>query len=417
MRMTPKVWWSITILAAFSVVGVAFLLMMRPPPDTAEADDTQSFLQRHWQVPIPPQGKAPQAFSPLEASLHPQDCGVCHPQQYQDWQTSLHSRSMGPGVYGQLLDMDPATVAICATCHTPLSEQLPQVEQRGQYQTNALFDPALQQAGLVCAACHVRQHARFGPPRRPEVPAPPPGTVLPHGGFTASSAFQRAEFCKGCHQFDPDDFALNGKLLENTYEEWKQSPYAAAGVQCQTCHMPDRRHLWRGIHDVEMVKQALTVTITPDASTYKPGDRLHAVITITNSGAGHYLPTYVTPKIFVQAHLLDAQGEVIPETSQQAAIGRDITLNLSEELYDTRIPPKQSRSFTYAHILPDTARHLRVRVVVHPDHFYQRFFEAVLQDGGGGQGRAYLEEALRRTTSSSFTVLERDIALREAHRN
>jgi hypothetical protein len=159
------------------------------------------------------------------------------------------------------------------------------------------------------------------------------------------------------------------------------------------------------------------VTITPDASTYKPGDRLHAVITITNSGAGHYLPTYVTPKIFVQAHLLDAQGEVIPETSQQAAIGRDITLNLSEELYDTRIPPKQSRSFTYAHILPDTARHLRVRVVVHPDHFYQRFFEAVLQDGGGGQGRAYLEEALRRTTSSSFTVLERDIALREAHRN
>ena len=417
MRMTRKAWWSITVLAALSVACVTFLLVIRPTLDTAEAGDIQSFLQHYWRVPIPLQGKAPPAFSPLEASLHPKDCGVCHPQQYQDWQTSLHSRSMGPGVYGQLLDMDAATVAICATCHTPLSEQLPRVERNGRYTPNAMFDPTLQQAGLVCAACHVRQHQRFGPPRRPEVPIPPPDAVLPHGGFTASVAFQRSEFCKGCHQFNPDDFALNGKLLENTYEEWRQSPYAAEGVQCQTCHMPDRRHLWRGIHDPEMVKQALHVTLTPEAPTSTPGDHLQVVITVTNTGAGHYLPTYVTPKIFVQAQLLDQQAQVIPNTSQQAAIGRDITLDLSEELYDTRIPPKQSRTFTYAHTVPETARSLRVRVVVYPDHFYQRFFEAVLQNGGGGQGRAQLEEALRRTTSSSFTVFERDIALLKARQN
>ena len=35
-------------------------------------------------------------------------------------------------------------------------------------------------------------------------------------GFTESVAFQGAEFCKSCHQFNPDDFALNGKLIENT---------------------------------------------------------------------------------------------------------------------------------------------------------------------------------------------------------
>ncbi len=27
-----------------------------------------------------------------------------------------------------------------------------------------------------------------------------------------------------CHQFGADGYALNGKLLENTYEEWKASP-------------------------------------------------------------------------------------------------------------------------------------------------------------------------------------------------
>ncbi len=28
-----------------------------------------------------------------------------------------------------------------------------------------------------------------------------------------------------------------------------------ASWQCQTCHMPDRRHLWRGIHDSDMVNR------------------------------------------------------------------------------------------------------------------------------------------------------------------
>jgi hypothetical protein len=319
---------------------------------------------------------------------------------------------MGPGVYGQILEMDPATATLCATCHTPLSEQLPRLEHRGAYQENPAFDAQLQHAGLVCAACHVRQHQRFAPPRRAELPPLPAGTPLPHGGFTESVAFQRAEFCKSCHQFNPGDFALNGKLIENTYEEWRQSPYAQEGVQCQTCHMPDRRHLWRGIHDADMVKQALSVTIAPNTATYAPGGQIQAVITVTNVGAGHYLPTYVTPKIFVQAHLLDPQGQVLPDSAQEAVIGREVALDLSEELYDTRIPSKASRAFTYTAVMPAAAAMLRVRVVVHPDHFYQRFFAATLQDGGGGTGRAHLEEAVRRTQASPFTVFEQTLPLK-----
>jgi hypothetical protein len=318
---------------------------------------------------------------------------------------------MGPGVYGQLLDMEPATSTVCATCHTPLSEQLPELAYRNTYSPNKAFDATLQQQGLVCAACHVRQHQRFGPPRRADLPLLPTGTSVPHGGFTESVAFQRAEFCKSCHQFNPGDFALNGKLIENTYDEWQQSVYAKEGRHCQSCHMPDRRHLWRGIHDADMVKQALSVTVTPPAASYQPGDTIHTVITMTNSGAGHYLPTYVTPKIFVQVQLLDAQGQSIPGSAQEVVIGREVTLDLSAEVYDTRLPPKVSRSFTYAQVMPTTATALRVRVVVHPDHFYERFFAAILPHGEGGKGRAHLEEALRLTQSSSFTVFARDFPL------
>jgi hypothetical protein len=205
---------------------------------------------------------------------------------------------------------------------------------------------------------------------------------------------------------------LNGKLLENTYDEWRQSRYAAEGQTCQTCHMPDRRHLWRGIHDPEMVRAAMTVKVEPDAASYAPGDQMRTAITVTNSGAGHYFHTYVTPKLFIRAQLLDAQGQVIDATAQEAVIGRDVTLNLSEEVYDTRIPPDGSYTVAYAQVIPAGAETLRVRIVVHPDHFYRRFFEAMLQDGGG-TGREQLQDALRRAEASPFTAFEQEIALQK----
>ncbi len=411
--------WRI-LLVTLAIASLCFMTSCRQQPADASAsnDTVSAFLERHWQLPVPLQGPPPKSYSPLEASLHPKDCGVCHPQQYQDWKTTLHSRAVSPGWYGQVLDMeqsDPATYTICATCHTPLREQLPFIEQAGTYRPNPAFDAALQQAGLLCAGCHVRQHQHFGPPRRPELPPLPPGTKLPHGGFTVSKAYEQSAFCKPCHQFEPDAFALNGKLLENTYEEWRQSRYAAAGTHCQSCHMPDRRHLWRGIHDPDMVKQAMTVTVTPDATSYSAGDRIRTTITITNSGAGHYLPTYVTPKIFIQAHLLNAQEQPIDVTPQQtvigrAVIGREVTMDLSKEVYDTRIPPHASHAVTYDQVIPKGAETLRVRLVVHPDHFYRKFFEAVLQNGGG-KGQAQLQKALRDAESSPFTVFERTIPL------
>jgi hypothetical protein len=266
---------------------------------------------------------------------------------------------------------------------------------------------------VVCAACHVRQHQRFGPPRRAEAAALPPGVVLPHNGFTATPAFQQAEFCQPCHQFTPDGFALNGTLLENTYVEWQQSPYARAGISCQQCHMPDRRHLWRGIHDPAMVRQAMTMTIAPVITTNTAAKNLQAAIRVSNSGAGHYLPTYVTPKIFVEAELLDSNGQGLADSRQQWVIGREVALDLSAEIYDTRLAPHASHTFVYTSPVPDIAVNLRVRVIVHPDHFYQRFFAATLQEIGDTPGRPYLQEALQATEASPYTVFEQLVPLRQ----
>ena len=60
------------------------------------------FVRRHWATPIPPQGPPPEGWSPLESSLAPEACGTCHPVQYNDWRTSVHATSMGPGIAGLL---------------------------------------------------------------------------------------------------------------------------------------------------------------------------------------------------------------------------------------------------------------------------------------------------------------------------
>src|SRR5437016_14648345 len=99
------------------------------PPGGLSAGE-RDFIEKHWRRPIPPQGPPPARFSPIERSLQPEACGACHPVQFADWQGSIHARSMGPGIAGQLVDLvktDPRSARSCATCHAPIAEQRPEL--------------------------------------------------------------------------------------------------------------------------------------------------------------------------------------------------------------------------------------------------------------------------------------------------
>jgi len=379
----------------------------------------QIFLEQHWQAPIPPQGKPPARFSPLEASLDPESCAACHRLQYDDWKGSLHSRSMGPGVMGQTLELiqdDPSTALLCYGCHAPLAEQQEKIHRkrgtRSRFQRNPGFLAPQQAKGLTCAACHVRKHERYGPPKRDgSLENSRPALQLPHGGAIRTPAFERAEFCKGCHQFEPDGYALNGKLLENTYNEWKEGPYGLEGRACQSCHMPDRRHLWRGIHDPEMVKQGVTVHLALDKPRYQVGEQLRATITLTNSGVGPYFPTYVTPKVMVQFELTDSEGTMVRGSFQKERLGREVTLDLSQEVFDTRIPPGKSHSVSYVRTISQSGLRLRASIVVSPDDFYIRFFEGIIPKAKTRKATALLREALGAARKSTFMLFEKEVVL------
>ena len=317
---------------------------------------------------------------------------------------------MGPGVAGQLVEMlrsAPADALGCQTCHAPLAEQRPLLGADAGYAVNPAFDPALRASGLVCAGCHVRTHERFGPPRRDgSVDSLAPRDALPHGGVTRTPAFLASAFCRSCHQFAPDGFALNGKLLENTYEEWKASRFAREGVQCQDCHMPDRRHLWRGIHDPDMVRSGLTIAARTDGTSVRRGGSVRGTLTVTSSRVGHAFPTYVTPRVILRAELLDAAGNVLSGSRVDRIVAREVALDLSREERDTRLLPGRTTELRYRRRIDADGIRLRFMVIVEPDAFYTRFFETLLEQGAGA-GTSQIREALEETRRSPFTIFER----------
>ena len=383
------------------------------PRLTDDADRRiEIFLERHWARPLAPQGEPPASVKAHDISLSPQSCARCHAAQYEGWSKSLHSRAMGPGIMGQLANM-PAHARDehqeCLRCHAPLNEQADSLSEaiargfRGKPVTRPPLNVArpLHESGLACAACHVRVYEWYGPPRRDG--SSPTGDVaqFPHAAWKVSPAFGDSRFCAACHQFRKDEYALNGKLLENTYEEWKASRFAREGKSCQSCHMPDRRHLWRGIHDPDMV--ATGVKIQATAPSVSVGS-VAALLVIRNTGTGHYFPTYVTPRVVAEGYQEDAEGRMLEDTLKVHVIARQVPPDLSEEIADSRIPPDGEARLDYRVPLNQKAAALVFRVRVEPDAFYTWFYETLLRDGSACKGEAQIRLALDESRKTPFIL-------------
>ncbi|MCL7971970.1 MAG: hypothetical protein M8866_07785, partial [marine benthic group bacterium] len=215
--------------------------------------------------------------------------------------------------------------------------------------------------------------------------------------------FEDSRFCSGCHQFGPGGAAPNGKPLENTYVEWSESRYAAEGIACQTCHMPDRRHLWRGIHDPDMVRSGITVRwVRSDGE---------AGLLITNTGTGHRFPTYATPDVRVRVEFLDGEGQPVDGSSVEHSIARRIAFQAGAwvELSDTRLAPDSSVRVTAP--APSGAASARATITVRPDAFYLDVFATLLSGTVSDTSEVLLSEAQRRAEQSPFLVFDETVPL------
>ena len=397
-RAGTRVWrstYGILVLVGVGLAGAAATGLAGGQQGHVLPDD-------YWRLPLAEQGPAPQNWSESERSLAPEVCGTCHADRYEEWRTSLHAQAFSPGLVGQLLTFDAAQAAGCMECHAPLAEQRLAFEAaRARNEAHSPAGQGLAAAGNGCAGCHLRGHRRFGPPDRETGATGPGGVDAPHGGVFRTADFEASEFCGTCHQF-PQAAAVNGKPLQNTYAEWRTSPASARGITCQGCHMPDRRHLWRGIHDPAMVISGLTADFGTDAQK--------ARFTLTNSGVGHAFPTYITPSVAMRAVALDAAGRPRPDTAVSRIIRRVVAFAAGRwvERSDTRLMPGESVALD----LPwGDSNRIRMWLEIHPDDYYDNeVYDALLGTlPAEGSAARLIEQADARAAASRYRLFERDL--------
>ena len=247
--------------------------------------------------PPPPEPPAPALF-PEPLPFHPtldvsslgmtysSSCGGCHSSTFNQWTESTHHTGIQNTAWlDAIRSFGDGTV--CTSCHKPFTVQHEQLTTeiiendiaRPVMETNPSWNPTWQSESVGCASCHVREGVVVGS-KTSDSPHP----------VRNSDTLSSSEACQSCHQFQlPDETTP----IYNTYQEWKNSAYANAGIQCQDCHMVSGAVIGNGFPSHQMrlsPKQGLTVTLQTQSLTFRRNQETQLSVVVHNTGVGHSWP-------------------------------------------------------------------------------------------------------------------------------
>lgn len=330
---------------------------------------------------------------PVLDDLAARSCATCHPAFYEEWRTTIHAQAWTDPYFQVDWKFDGAQHT-CRLCHTPLDRQQPHkvLGYRDPdkwdpiLEDNPDFDPGLRHEGVTCVACHYRDGKIVGVLGTTDAPHPvqqlkEPNQVCVRCHVVEGDrwdSFFRFPPCGTVAEIEstpraPDEQVLeffrnlSGKKATKTAGDAVDAgePGVAGEITvadtralgCVQCHMPlvrrplveggvvrdARRHLWRGGHDPEMVKKALTVEFVEVQQTGEGERRFR--LTLVNTGAAHYVPTGTPDRhLTVHLRLLDRQDAVLDEqihTIKRTVMWRPFIV----DLWDTRLPRWQPRRY------------------------------------------------------------------------
>lgn len=311
----------------------------------------------------------------------PEICQGCHGEIFDQWKGSMMANAWTDPVFITVYkkyikdvsaETEKAEVAMCSRCHTP-SGYLD--NNMGRYFNGELAE--IDKQGVSCDICHsVEASAGVGNGSFILSPGdasegnfgtkygPRSDSVSPVHKTHYSELHTRADLCGMCHDVG---HAHNLMAIENTYTEWRRSPYNTGdpktSTHCQDCHMrqnpthaatgstdlPDtpgfaaledlgakkRSHLWQhyfiGGNFVvttllgnqqaakmaqDRLEHALTIEILTNGDPLKKGQNERLRVKVINSGAGHYLPTGLTyvREMWLHLKVKDAERKVVYES-------------------------------------------------------------------------------------------------------
>ncbi len=320
------------------------------------------------------------AASPIHAQQSPataEYCGDCHREIHDGWKQSAHASAMESRLFQDALKMAGADFGesgrkTCLGCHSPVGAQL------GDF---ALLRKVSWE-GVTCDYCHsIREVTMSGgnPKARVEFSevksGPSKAAVSPAHGTVFSQVHTSSIACISCHEYRN---TLDFSVL-TTYTEWKESAYGKGeGQQCQSCHMYTVRgavvdprvkqpsqneinlHQMPGSHSVDQLNKAIRATL--DAG--RKGDKFEVVVKLTNSGAGHFVPTgSPLRKLILEVRAEPYGGQSFHDQrlymrrvadQKGAPVEREhfAFLRGAKVLEDTRLAPKETRTETFSFAIP-----------------------------------------------------------------
>lgn len=346
-------------------------------------------------VPVAPGTAQSSEFIPSSG------CG-CHDTLVRQWSESMHSKAITDPVF--LFKVDEAkravgvpTAIFCKRCHAPVGNMT------GDFDATASEVAA---EGVTCMFCHQILAVNGDPvnvalilqpdlTRRAQLKEP----VAPHPA-AYSELHDKAEICGACHNVS---HPTSGVHLETSYSEWAASPYASEGVTCQDCHMsrkagfigpspgtagtgaPPRDNIYEmtfvganvgqgaAAASEALLKTAATVEIKGD-DIVAPSTTASVSVTVTNVGAGHYLPTGLTEvrEMWLRIYADTGSGEPVELGERRfGTVLEDAKGAYPAEMWeavavhsDDRIPPRESVTGQYAFTMPEAAEEATIVAVL-----------------------------------------------------
>lgn len=286
-------------------------------------------------------------------SISAKSCATCHREIYNEWKTSMHSAAWSDPYFRADFVFD-GSKQICLNCHTPLANQQESLvigftdnERLSPIlKPNPRFDKELQDEGVTCAVCHIRDGKIVGPFVT--------GTA-PHEVIVDKSMASGMKPCVRCHVVSGDRWdTFYGLEPCGTVAEIQKS---GREPNCIGCHMPEvsrpvatgmmvRKsgvHTFKGGHDRDKVESSLKVEYKKKIQEGKS----EYIFILTNIGAAHFLPTG-TPdrKLTLEVKLIDKTGSIIKEeiyTMKRYIMWRPFIVDLK----DTRLPYGEPREYSF----------------------------------------------------------------------
>jgi hypothetical protein len=299
-------------------------------------------------------------------TLNAAECGNCHRDHFDEWRSSIHHAAW-TDPYFQVDFRFDGSQQICKNCHIPLDRQQEATvlgfrdseKWHPILAPNPGFDPVLQSEGVTCAACHVKDGVVLGPYGSDAAPHPVQKLDSPNQvclrchvvGGNRWDTFYKMPPCGTVAEIRlSGGSSPEGRDAQRTRGGYGEITVAeASALGCVECHMPlvqravakggtvreGHRHFWRGGHDPEMVRQALSVKLS-EAPTAAGKRRF--VLTVENTGAAHFLPTGTPDRhLLLRLRVLDSQRNILAEREEKL-VRTVLWRPFIVDLWDTRLP-------------------------------------------------------------------------------